>query len=83
MVRAGEQASGEGKKPTRVIVVGLGAMGSGIARLLLDKKGIEIAAAAASRKEKQGKDLGRSWASGIKRESSPLHPMKLFLRTPT
>lgn len=66
MVRAGEQASGEGKKPTRVIVVGLGAMGSGIARLLLDKKGIEIAAAAASRKEKQGKDLGEILGLGHK-----------------
>ncbi|MEA3507989.1 MAG: 2,4-diaminopentanoate dehydrogenase [Synergistota bacterium] len=45
-------------EPVRVIVAGLGAMGSGIAKLLLDKEGIEIAAAAVSRKEKQGKDMG-------------------------
>ncbi|MDO9509424.1 MAG: 2,4-diaminopentanoate dehydrogenase [Thermovirgaceae bacterium] len=44
--------------PVRVIVVGLGAMGSGIAKLLLDKEAFEIVAAVASRKEKQGKDLG-------------------------
>lgn len=52
------KTSGRAGKPVRVILVGLGAMGSGIAKLLLEKEGIEIAATAVSRKEKRGKDLG-------------------------
>ncbi len=42
----------------KVIVVGLGAMGSGIARLLLKKDAVRVVGAVASRKEKQGRDLG-------------------------
>jgi len=39
------------------VVVGLGAMGSGVAKLLLRKKSVRLVGAAASRKEKQGKEL--------------------------
>jgi hypothetical protein len=42
----------------KVIVVGLGAMGTGVARLLLAKDSVELVGAVASREEKQGKDLG-------------------------
>jgi 2,4-diaminopentanoate dehydrogenase len=41
-----------------VILCGLGAMGSGIAKMLLDKKGVEIVGAIDSSTEKAGKDLG-------------------------
>jgi len=44
-------------KKIKVIVVGLGAMGSGIARLLLEKEAVQVVGAVASRREKQGKDL--------------------------
>ncbi len=37
---------------------GLGSMGSGMAKFLVDKKGIEIRAAVANRESKAGKDLG-------------------------
>ncbi|TYP58502.1 2,4-diaminopentanoate dehydrogenase [Thermosediminibacter litoriperuensis] len=42
----------------KVIVWGLGAMGGGMARMILQKKGMEIVGAIASRPEKSGKDLG-------------------------
>lgn len=42
----------------KVIMCGLGAMGSGMARMILDKKGIEIVAAIDSYEGKIGKDLG-------------------------
>lgn len=42
----------------KVIIWGLGAMGSGMANMLLQKKGVKIVGAIASRKEKDGKDLG-------------------------
>jgi 4-hydroxy-tetrahydrodipicolinate reductase len=42
----------------KVIVCGLGAMGSGMARMLLQKKGIEIVGAIDSYEGKIGKDLG-------------------------
>lgn len=42
----------------RVIVWGLGAMGGGMAKMLLNKKGVRIVGAIASRPEKDGKDLG-------------------------
>lgn len=45
-------------KKLRVILWGLGAMGSGMARMLLDKKGVDIVGAIASRKEREGMDLG-------------------------
>lgn len=45
-------------KKVKVIVWGLGAMGGGMARMILDKSGMEIVGAIASRSEKAGKDLG-------------------------
>jgi len=42
----------------RVIVWGLGAMGSGMAKMLLSKKGFEIAGVLVNRSHKIGKDLG-------------------------
>ena len=50
---------------TRVIVEGLGAMGSGIARLLLDKRDlVSLVGAGAARPDKQGKDLGELLGTG-------------------
>jgi 4-hydroxy-tetrahydrodipicolinate reductase len=43
---------------SRIIVVGLGAMGGGMAKLLLEKDRVQVVGAVASRKERQGKDLG-------------------------
>lgn len=45
-------------KNVKVILWGLGAMGAGMARMILDKKGIDIVGAIANRKEREGKDLG-------------------------
>ncbi len=45
-------------KPIRVLQWGLGAMGSGMARLVLEKPGLEIVAAVDSRPDYAGKDLG-------------------------
>jgi 4-hydroxy-tetrahydrodipicolinate reductase len=42
----------------RVVIWGLGAMGGGIGRLLLQKKGVEIVGAIDSHPDKQGKELG-------------------------
>jgi 4-hydroxy-tetrahydrodipicolinate reductase len=42
----------------KVILCGLGAMGSGMAKMLLDKKGVEIVGAVDSYEGKIGKDLG-------------------------
>jgi 2,4-diaminopentanoate dehydrogenase len=50
----------------KVIVCGLGAMGSGIAKMLLNKKGLEIVAAVDCNKDKIDKDLGE--VLGIKNE---------------
>ena len=50
----------------KVIVWGLGAMGGGMARMILDKKGIEIVGAIEGRKEFEGKDLGE--VLGVDRE---------------
>ncbi|MDK2880106.1 MAG: 2,4-diaminopentanoate dehydrogenase [Thermoanaerobacteraceae bacterium] len=41
----------------KIIVWGLGAMGGGMAKMVLQKQGMEIAGAIASRPEKSGKDL--------------------------
>ncbi len=46
------------KEPLRVLLWGLGAMGSGMARILLEKEGVEIVAAVAQTSAKAGKDLG-------------------------
>ncbi|MEC9489068.1 MAG: 2,4-diaminopentanoate dehydrogenase [Halanaerobium sp.] len=43
---------------TRVVLWGLGSMGSGMAKILLQKEGIEIVGAIAKRESKRGKDLG-------------------------
>jgi 4-hydroxy-tetrahydrodipicolinate reductase len=45
-------------KPIRVLQWGLGAMGSGMARLMLEKSGLQIVAAIDSYPEYVGKDLG-------------------------
>ena len=42
----------------KVIIWGLGAMGSGMARTILEKKGLEIVGAIESMPEKCGKDVG-------------------------
>ena len=44
--------------PIRVLQWGLGAMGSGMARLMLDKSGLKIVAAVDGRPDYVGKDLG-------------------------
>jgi 2,4-diaminopentanoate dehydrogenase len=46
------------KSPIRVIQWGLGAMGSGMARLMLEKPGLQIVAAVDGRPDYVGKDLG-------------------------
>ena len=45
-------------KPIRVLQWGLGAMGSGMARLMLGKPGLQLVAAVDSRPDYVGKDLG-------------------------
>ncbi len=52
--------------PIRVLLVGTGQMGSGVARLVLDKRGLELVGACARRPERQGTDLGR--VLGLDRE---------------
>ncbi|GAG70946.1 unnamed protein product [marine sediment metagenome] len=47
------------KRKIKVILWGLGNMGSIIAKELFKKEGVEIVGAIARRKEKEGKDLGR------------------------
>lgn len=47
------------EKNVKVILWGLGNMGSMIAKALLNKEGVEIVGAIATRKEKEGKDLGK------------------------
>ncbi len=46
------------KQPIRVLQWGLGAMGSGMARLILEKSGLQIVAAVDGRPDFVGKDLG-------------------------
>jgi hypothetical protein len=50
----------------RVLVLGLGQMGSGIARLVLDKQGLELVGACGHRAEHLGMDIGR--AIGLDRD---------------
>lgn len=45
-------------KPIRVVQWGLGAMGSGMAKLMLEKPGIEVVGAIRKRPDTVGKDLG-------------------------
>lgn len=48
----------------RVVVWGLGAMGSGMVRLLLQKPGVEVVGAVARRPERHGDDLGHVVGDG-------------------
>jgi hypothetical protein len=50
----------------RILVLGTGQMGSGIARLVLEKPGLELAGAFARRRQRHGTDLGL--AIGLDRE---------------
>ncbi len=52
--------------PIRVLVLGTGHMGSGIARLVLEKHGLELVGGFARRAERDGLDLGR--AIGLERD---------------
>lgn len=56
----------------RVIVLGTGQMGSAIARLVLEKDGLELAGAYARRAERKGMDIGR--AIGLSKDLGlPVH----------
>ncbi|HMN13548.1 MAG TPA: 2,4-diaminopentanoate dehydrogenase [Bellilinea sp.] len=48
----------------RVLLWGIGAMGSGMGRLILEKEGLEIVAAIDTRPEYVGKDLGEALKAG-------------------
>jgi 4-hydroxy-tetrahydrodipicolinate reductase len=52
--------------PIRVLVLGTGQMGCGIARLVLEKQGLELVGAYARRPERAGMDLGQ--AIGLERD---------------
>ena len=54
------------RDPIRVVVLGTGQMGSGIARLVLEKRGLALAGAWGRRAERAGMDVGR--AIGLGRE---------------
>ncbi|MDH3770465.1 MAG: hypothetical protein OET79_05715, partial [Nitrospirota bacterium] len=43
----------------RVMVLGTGQMGAGIARLVLHKQGLKLAGVYARRKQREGMDVGR------------------------
>lgn len=51
-------------EPIRVLVVGTGQMGSGIARLVLEKPGLALVGARARRRSRAGLDLGRAIGLG-------------------
>jgi 4-hydroxy-tetrahydrodipicolinate reductase len=59
------QASTQGN-PVRVLLLGTGQMGSGIARLITEKKGLELVGAFGRQREHGGIDLGR--AIGLDRD---------------
>ncbi len=52
--------------PVRVLVLGTGQMGSGIARLVLEKRGLELVGAFGKRAERAGMNVGR--AIGLERD---------------
>ena len=54
------------REPVRVLVLGTGQMGCGIARLVLEKQGLELVGAFAKRRERAGMDVGR--AIGLERD---------------
>jgi 4-hydroxy-tetrahydrodipicolinate reductase len=58
--------SGECMKQIRVLQWGLGAMGSGMARLMLEKTGLKIVAVVDARPDYLGKDLGDALQLGKK-----------------
>ena len=60
----------------RVIVLGTGEMGSAIARLLLEKPGLELAGAFARRSERAGTDLGPTEDKEIHIEAVGEQPLK-------
>jgi 2,4-diaminopentanoate dehydrogenase len=53
-------------EPIRILLIGIGQMGSGIARLITEKKGLELVGAIGRRREHIGLDLGR--AIGLNRD---------------
>lgn len=59
----------QGYEPIRVAVLGAGQMGSGIARLVLQKQGLSLVGAYGRRKERAGLDIGQAmklgWDLGI------------------
>ncbi|HJM50912.1 MAG TPA: 2,4-diaminopentanoate dehydrogenase [Alphaproteobacteria bacterium] len=55
-----------GQEAVRVLILGTGQMGSGIARMALDKPGLALAGAFGRRAERAGADLGR--AIGLDRD---------------
>jgi len=61
----------------KVVLWGLGSMGSGMAKYLIDKQGIEITGAIAHRESKKGKDLAefidREEETGVKIVNDPLN----------
>ena len=52
------------ESPIRVLVLGTGQMGSGIARVVLEKEGLELVGAFGRRVERSGMDLGRAIGLG-------------------
>lgn len=48
----------------RVLILGTGQMGSGIARVVLEKQGLQLVGAYARRAERAGMDLGQAIALG-------------------
>ncbi|MBI4523723.1 MAG: hypothetical protein HY695_07930 [Deltaproteobacteria bacterium] len=54
------------RRPIRVLVLGTGQMGCGIARLALEKQGLELVGAFGRRLERAGMDVGR--AIGLDRD---------------
>jgi len=67
-------------KSIKVVLWGLGSMGSGMAKYLIDKQGIEITGAIAHRESKKGKDLAefidREEETGVKIVNDPLAVIK-------
>ena len=55
------------RDPVRVLILGTGQMGAGIARLVMAKQGLELVGAFARRKQRSGIDLGQ--AIGLERDT--------------
>ena len=54
------------RDPIRVLMLGTGQMGAGIARVVLKKQGLELAGAYGKRADRAGTDVG--WAIGLERD---------------